>query len=206
MATLSELADSIGYTDGFESQSECPSSQVVRAATAVGEAAATGQSAAASRRDPIGSEPMNADQALASHLASLPVPAFDDPAFVHPPPLSETTVGVVTTATLHHPEDSGFGPNEQSFRRIDIVLSRRSDRSARAPWVRSATGGRRCVSHGTSRAGRGHRERLPARGAMAVSVQRSRRSPGDVGSPSARSPRSRAAATAAAAPATSTTG
>lgn len=62
---------------------------------------------------------MNADQALASHLASLPVPTFDEPAFVQPPPLSETTVAIVTTAALHHPEDSGFGPNEQSFRRID---------------------------------------------------------------------------------------
>lgn len=62
---------------------------------------------------------MSPDQTLASHLASLPVPIFDDPAFVHPPPLSEATVAVVTTAALHHPGDSGFGPNEQSFRRID---------------------------------------------------------------------------------------
>jgi D-proline reductase (dithiol) PrdB len=62
---------------------------------------------------------MGPDDALASHLASLPVPAFDDPAFVQPPPLREATVAVVTTAALHHPDDRGFGPGEQSFRRID---------------------------------------------------------------------------------------
>ncbi len=62
---------------------------------------------------------MTADDTLAAHLAALPVPEFAVPSFVTPPPLSEATVAVVTTAALHHPDDDGFGPGEQTFRRID---------------------------------------------------------------------------------------
>ena len=62
---------------------------------------------------------MGADDTHASHLASLPVPAFGDPAFVIPPPLGAATVAVVTTAALHHPDDEGFVSRDPSFRRID---------------------------------------------------------------------------------------
>ena len=62
---------------------------------------------------------MGADETHAAHLASLPVPAFDDTALVIPPPLAEATLAVVTTAAWHHPEDAGFTAREQSFGRID---------------------------------------------------------------------------------------
>ena len=67
---------------------------------------------------------MGADESLAAHLASLPVPEFAERSFVTPPALSEATVAVVTTAALHHPDDVSFEPGEGSFRRID---SRRRD-------------------------------------------------------------------------------
>ena len=80
---------------------------------------------------------MGADAALRAHLATLPVPSFDEPASVTPRPLGEATVAVVTTAGLHHPEQQGFGPGEQSFRELehgrrDLVLGHLSPNFDRA--------------------------------------------------------------------------
>ncbi|MDP9442553.1 MAG: hypothetical protein M3P34_10350 [Actinomycetota bacterium] len=62
---------------------------------------------------------MGADASLRTYLATLPVPTFDDPAFVTAPPLAEATVAMVTTAALHHPDQGGFGPGDRSFRQLD---------------------------------------------------------------------------------------
>lgn len=67
---------------------------------------------------------MGADESLAAHLASLPVPEFASRAWVTAPALEDATVAVVTTAALHHSDDDGWAPGEQSFRVID---SRRRD-------------------------------------------------------------------------------
>ena len=47
---------------------------------------------------------------------STPVPTFDDTAWVTPPPLSEATVAIVTSAALHRPDDEGFAAADTSFR------------------------------------------------------------------------------------------
>lgn len=64
---------------------------------------------------------MGADASLRTYLATLPVPTFDDLTFVTAPPLEDATVAIVTTAALHHPDQGGFGPGDQSFRQLDHV-------------------------------------------------------------------------------------
>lgn len=58
------------------------------------------------------------DQMMRAHAASLPVPTFDDPAFVTPPPLAEATVAIITSAALHRPDDEGFTAGDTSYRII----------------------------------------------------------------------------------------
>lgn len=62
---------------------------------------------------------MGADESLAAHLATLPVPEFPSTELAKPPALADARVGVVTTAALHHADDPGWEPGEQSFRVID---------------------------------------------------------------------------------------
>ncbi|MEL7156634.1 MAG: glycine/sarcosine/betaine reductase selenoprotein B family protein, partial [Actinomycetota bacterium] len=45
--------------------------------------------------------------------------SFYTPAFTTPPPLREATVAILTSASLHHPEQPDFGPADTSFRRLD---------------------------------------------------------------------------------------
>ena len=57
----------------------------------------------------------------------LPVPTFDDPAWVDPKPLSDATVAIVTSAALHRESDDRFAPGETEYRLIpadarDLVL------------------------------------------------------------------------------------
>ena len=44
---------------------------------------------------------------------------FDTTAFTTPKPLAESTVAILTSAALHHPEQAQFDPRDTSFRRID---------------------------------------------------------------------------------------
>ncbi|MEL6984939.1 MAG: glycine/sarcosine/betaine reductase selenoprotein B family protein, partial [Actinomycetota bacterium] len=51
--------------------------------------------------------------------SELPPPTFDEVAFTTPPPLTEATVAILTSASLHHPEQPDFGPADTSFRQLD---------------------------------------------------------------------------------------
>eukprot|EP01041_Mallomonas_annulata_P031846 gene31846-biopygen24252 len=62
---------------------------------------------------------MNGDQAMRAHSATLPGPVFDDPAWVTPPPLSRSTVAIVTSAALYAAGDEAFGAADTGFRLID---------------------------------------------------------------------------------------
>ena len=44
---------------------------------------------------------------------------FAETAFTTPKPLSESTVAILTSAALHHPEQAQFDPRDTSFRQID---------------------------------------------------------------------------------------
>lgn len=59
------------------------------------------------------------DQAMRDFGSALPVPTFDDPAWVVPPPLAEATVAIVTSAALHPADGEGFRPGDTGFRLID---------------------------------------------------------------------------------------
>lgn len=64
-----------------------------------------------------------ADTAMREFGNTRPMPQFDSTPFVTPPPLSEATVAIVTSAALHRPDDEGFAAADASYRVID-----RSDR------------------------------------------------------------------------------
>lgn len=64
---------------------------------------------------------------IKARSANLEAPVFDNVAFTTPPALSEATVAILTSASLHHPEQPDFQPNDTSFRvletdRRDYVL------------------------------------------------------------------------------------
>ena len=44
---------------------------------------------------------------------------FAETAFTTPKPLHESTVAILTSAALHHPEQAQFDPRDTSFRQID---------------------------------------------------------------------------------------
>lgn len=50
--------------------------------------------------------------------AGLEAPTFETTAFATPPPLSEATVAILTSASLRHPEQPDFGPADTSFREL----------------------------------------------------------------------------------------
>lgn len=52
-------------------------------------------------------------------ISALEPAEFDETAFTVPPPLSEATVAILTSAALHHPEQAQFDPRDTSFRQID---------------------------------------------------------------------------------------
>ena len=61
-----------------------------------------------------------ADERLRELLGDIPVPEFETTAFTAPPPLTDATVAIVTTAGLHQPTQDGWGPRgDQSFRVLD---------------------------------------------------------------------------------------
>ena len=60
-----------------------------------------------------------ADHDVKAMTADIPTPVFDSTAFTTPPPLAEATIALVTTASLHHPDQADFGPAETGYRVLD---------------------------------------------------------------------------------------
>ena len=60
-----------------------------------------------------------ADRDLKAMTADLETPVFADTAFTTPPPLDCATVAVVTTASLHHPDQDDFGPADTGYRILE---------------------------------------------------------------------------------------
>lgn len=60
-----------------------------------------------------------ADPDVKALTEDLPGEAFENTAFTTPPPLAEATVALVTTASLHHPDQDDFDPVDTSYRILD---------------------------------------------------------------------------------------
>ncbi|MEM7340275.1 MAG: glycine/sarcosine/betaine reductase selenoprotein B family protein [Actinomycetota bacterium] len=70
---------------------------------------------------------MSGDANMRSVGDSLPVPEFETTAWVTPPPLSDATVAIVTSAALHRESDEGFTNVDTEYRLLpadarDLVL------------------------------------------------------------------------------------
>ena len=57
-----------------------------------------------------------ADSDMKAMGAELENPVFEETAFVSPVPLAEATVAIVTSASLHHPDDEDFAPSDIGYR------------------------------------------------------------------------------------------
>lgn len=67
------------------------------------------------------------DRDIKALTADIETPQFDEVAFTTPGPLAEATVALVTTSSLHHPDDEDFAPGDTGYRvlsgqRRDYVL------------------------------------------------------------------------------------
>src|SRR6056297_855511 len=60
-----------------------------------------------------------ADSDIKALTENLPAPDFETKAFTAPRPLSEARVAIVTTASLHHPEQDDFEAMDTSYRILD---------------------------------------------------------------------------------------
>lgn len=60
-----------------------------------------------------------ADHDVKAMSADIETPVFESPAFTTPPPLSDATVALVTTASLHHPDQEDFAPTDTGYRVLD---------------------------------------------------------------------------------------
>ena len=60
-----------------------------------------------------------ADSDIKALTENLPPPDFENTAFTTPPPLANATVAVVTTASLHHPDQDDFDPGDTTYRVLD---------------------------------------------------------------------------------------
>lgn len=64
-------------------------------------------------------ERMLGDTAMRSHVATLPVPEFEETAWTSAPPLAEARVAIVTTAALHPRDGEPFVAGDTSYRALD---------------------------------------------------------------------------------------
>lgn len=60
-----------------------------------------------------------ADQDIKNRVRNLKCPVFDKPAFTTPPSLEAATVALVTSASLHHPDQDEFAPMDATYRVLD---------------------------------------------------------------------------------------
>jgi len=60
-----------------------------------------------------------ADRDVKAMTADIETPVFETTAFTTPPPLREATVAIVTTASLHHPDQDDFSPGDTGYRVLD---------------------------------------------------------------------------------------
>jgi D-proline reductase (dithiol) PrdB len=60
-----------------------------------------------------------ADSDIKSITENLPAHDFETTAFASPPPLSDATVAIVTTASLHHPDQDDFTVVDTGYRVLD---------------------------------------------------------------------------------------
>ena len=60
-----------------------------------------------------------ADSDIKAMSEALPGETFETTAFTTPKPLSEATVAIVTTASLHHPDQDDFAPIDTGYRILD---------------------------------------------------------------------------------------
>ena len=80
------------------------------------------------------------DAELLEYLSGLPTPEFPNPAWVAPPAMAESTVGIVTTAAVHQMGSAGFSPGDATFRVFasdarDLSLGHRSPSFDRAGFA-----------------------------------------------------------------------
>jgi D-proline reductase (dithiol) PrdB len=59
-----------------------------------------------------------ADEDIKAMTADIETPVFETSAFTTPKPLAEATVAIVTSASLHHPDDDDFAPGDTGFREL----------------------------------------------------------------------------------------
>ncbi|HCB34080.1 MAG TPA: selenoprotein B glycine/betaine/sarcosine/D-proline reductase [Acidimicrobiaceae bacterium] len=59
------------------------------------------------------------DSDIKQLTADLEIPVFDEIAFTTPPPLAEAKVAIVTSASLHHPDQDDFAPVDTGYRVLD---------------------------------------------------------------------------------------
>jgi len=60
-----------------------------------------------------------ADRDMKALTADIETPVFETTAFTTPPPLAEATVAIVTSASLHHPDQDDFAPVDTGYRILD---------------------------------------------------------------------------------------
>jgi len=60
-----------------------------------------------------------ADREIKKLTENLEAPVFDTVAFNTPPALSEATVAIVTSASLHQSDQDDFAPMDTGFRILD---------------------------------------------------------------------------------------
>ena len=60
-----------------------------------------------------------ADSDVKALTNDIEAPTFETTAFTKPPPLSEATVALVTTASLHHADQEDFSPTDIGYRILD---------------------------------------------------------------------------------------
>lgn len=84
---------------------------------------------------------MSSDQTMRDLMANLPVPEFESTPWASPPPLSEATVAIVTSAGLHRADQDRFvGRGDVSYRILDrddreLILGHWSSNFDRSAFV-----------------------------------------------------------------------
>lgn len=59
------------------------------------------------------------DQSIKDATRNIDCPEVAAPAFTQPPPLAESTVAIVTSASLHHADQDAFAAMDTSYRVLD---------------------------------------------------------------------------------------